>query len=405
MGSKVSPLLAEVFMSDFEVALQKEKYFPRVWKRYVDDVFAIVKERHLPKTLDLLNSRHPTIKFTVEREVDGKIPFLDLMISKKNDNSLKLGIYRKPTSTDRYITSDSNHYGAQKQAAFHSMVHRLISIPMEKEEFLEEREKIYESARINGYDKKFVDKIVSIHKRKKHRENVTTLQPQKDDIERISMPFYPKATNPIKKCLRKHGYHVVFKSNNTLRDMLCNVKDRIPAEDKSGIYQIDCNDCPAIYIGQTRRKFKQRVKEHKNATENERVNESSVAMHAANHQHKINWNSAKLIKPVRKSSNLNAWESLHITTAEQCLMNEDDAPIMGMDDRSELTSNITFMSHRSRLIVIIGRHRQHVVVVIVDIAATPSAGMLLASCFTSSSSVFSLQRNVESERYGGPLGG
>ncbi|XP_055542577.1 uncharacterized protein LOC129728186 [Wyeomyia smithii] len=66
MGNKLSPLLADLFMSDFEVALSTEKYFPRVWKRYVDDIFAVVKERYLIQTLELLNSRHRTIKFTVE---------------------------------------------------------------------------------------------------------------------------------------------------------------------------------------------------------------------------------------------------------------------------------------------------------------------------------------------------
>jgi hypothetical protein len=92
----------------------------------------MLTERSLPQILELLNSRHNSIKFTVEKEMDGRIPFLDLMVSRKGDNSLKFSIYRKPTSTDRYITSDSNHFGAQKQAAFHSMTHRLFNIPMEK---------------------------------------------------------------------------------------------------------------------------------------------------------------------------------------------------------------------------------------------------------------------------------
>lgn len=81
-------------------------------RRYVDDVFAPVKERYLDQTLAMLNSRHSSIKFTVERGVDGRLPFLDLMITRKEDDTLKFGIYRKPTSTERYITSDSNHFGS-----------------------------------------------------------------------------------------------------------------------------------------------------------------------------------------------------------------------------------------------------------------------------------------------------
>ncbi|XP_062539053.1 uncharacterized protein LOC134207348 [Armigeres subalbatus] len=139
MGSKLSPLLADVFLSDFEVDLTKEKLSPRIWRRYVDDVFAIIKERYLPQTLDLLNSKHETIKFTVEKEQNSTLPFLDLLITRKEDNTLKFGIYRKPTSTDRYIISESNHFGAQKQAAFHSMAHRLFNIPMEEMEFEAEK--------------------------------------------------------------------------------------------------------------------------------------------------------------------------------------------------------------------------------------------------------------------------
>lgn len=263
MGSKLSPLLADVFMSDLEVELQKEKLFPRVWWRYVDDIFAIVKERYLPQIIDLLNSRHRSIKFTVEREIDGKLPFLDLSITRKDDDTLKFGIYRKPTSTDRYITSDSNHYGSQKQAAFHSMAHRLFSIPMEKEEFEAERVKIHEAAELNGYDREFINKIIRKHERKKHRQDATTLQPEKSENQRISLPFYPKVTNAIQNIVKDHGFQAVYKRNNTLKDILCALKDKVPKDEMSGIYEIPCKNCPAVYIGQTRRKFKVRLRERR----------------------------------------------------------------------------------------------------------------------------------------------
>ncbi|XP_062711417.1 uncharacterized protein LOC134289523 [Aedes albopictus] len=328
MGSKLSPLLANLFLSDFEVGLEKERCFPRIWRRYVDDVFAVVKERYLSQTLELLNSRHRTIKFTVEQEAEGKLPFLDLMISRREDNKLKFGIYRKPTSTDRYITSDSNHFGAQQKAAFHSMAHRLYNIPMERDDFVEERNRIHKAAEVNGYEKEFVDKILRKHERKKYRSNATTLRPEKEDVKRISLPFYPKLTNPIQTALNHHGFQVVYKSSNTLKDALCNLKDKVPIDEKSGIYQIPCRDCPAVYIGQTRRKFKTRLREHKNAVEHERTCDSSVAMHTTTLGHTADWEQAKLLKNVQKATQLNAWESMYIATADRPLMNEDDAPIM-----------------------------------------------------------------------------
>ncbi|XP_055527810.1 uncharacterized protein LOC129720373 [Wyeomyia smithii] len=313
MGDKLSPLLANVFMSDFEVDLEKERLFPRVWWRYVDDIFATVKERQLAQTLELLNSKHTSIKFTVEKESEGKLPFLDLTITRKEDNSVKFSVYRKPTSTNRYITCDSNHYGSQKQAEFHSMAHRLYSIPMEKEDFKAERKKIHEAAYLNGYDEEFVNKILRKHERKRHRRNATT--------------FFPKLTNTIQNDLKQHGFWTAYKSNHTLKDLLCSLKDKIPRDEMSGIYEIPCKSCPAIYIGQTRRKFKVRLKEHKNAVDNDRPNESSVAVHSKENNHVIDWDNEKLKKCVSKPSHLNAWESMFIETAEKPLMNEDDAPI------------------------------------------------------------------------------
>ncbi|XP_062714059.1 uncharacterized protein LOC134290861 [Aedes albopictus] len=327
MGSKLSPLLADLFMSDFEDEAQKKKLFPRIWWRYVDDVFAPVKERYLEQTLAMLNSQHNTINFTVEREVEGSLPFLDLLITRKEDDTLKFGIYRKPTSTDRYITSDSNHFGAQKQAAFHSMAHRLYNIPMERDEFEEEKSRVYTAAEVNGYDRPFVNKILKKHKRKNHRRNITTLQQNPEETRRISLPFYPRITNQIKTALRRQNLHVVHKSDKTLRDLLCNLKDKVPPDEQSGIYEIPCKDCPAVYIGQTRRKVKVRLKEHKNAVQSSKATESSVAAHTVDSQHEIDWNNAKLVKSVRKTLHLNAWESMFISNTRRPLMNEDDPPI------------------------------------------------------------------------------
>lgn len=77
------------------------------------------------------------------------------------------------------------------------MVHRLFSIPMEKDDFVAERDKIHNAAVVNGYGKEFVDKILRKHQRKKHRLDATTLRPEKEEAQRISLPFYPKLTNPV----------------------------------------------------------------------------------------------------------------------------------------------------------------------------------------------------------------
>ncbi|XP_055589843.1 uncharacterized protein LOC129742024 [Uranotaenia lowii] len=151
------------------------------------------------------------------------------------------------------------------------------------------KKKILSAANLNGYDKEFVHKILRKHERKKFRNNATTFKPEKEESQRVSLLFFPPLTNDIRKILSNHGLKVAYKSSNTLKDRLVSLKDKVPPEERSGIYEIPCETSPAVYIGQTRRKFKTRIKEHKNAVDNNKTNESSVAAHASESNNSIDW--------------------------------------------------------------------------------------------------------------------
>ena len=69
MGSPVSSVVANIYMKHFEdLAVMTAPNPPRMWKRYVDDVFCILKKTTVLETLNHLNSICPTIQFTVEEE-------------------------------------------------------------------------------------------------------------------------------------------------------------------------------------------------------------------------------------------------------------------------------------------------------------------------------------------------
>ena len=47
--------------------------------------------------LDYINSRHPNIRFTMEKELNRKLPFLDVLIDNSDTNSFLTRVYlRKP---------------------------------------------------------------------------------------------------------------------------------------------------------------------------------------------------------------------------------------------------------------------------------------------------------------------
>ena len=61
------------------------------------------------KAKNHLNSIHPSIKFTMELEEGGSIPFLDTRVTRKVEGKLDITVYRKPTHTDWYLHFSSHH--------------------------------------------------------------------------------------------------------------------------------------------------------------------------------------------------------------------------------------------------------------------------------------------------------
>ena len=77
MGSPVSPIVANLCMEVVEeLAINTSTVAPRVWKRYVDDSFVIIKKDAVSSFHDALNSIDPKIAFTIEEENNGQISFL-----------------------------------------------------------------------------------------------------------------------------------------------------------------------------------------------------------------------------------------------------------------------------------------------------------------------------------------
>ena len=67
-------------------------------------------------------------------------------------------------------------------------------------------------------------------------------------------------------------------------------KDTMPAECQSGVaYAIGCTDCPKIYIAETLRTARQRVKEHREHVRKEAGEKSAVAEHVLETTHAIHW--------------------------------------------------------------------------------------------------------------------
>jgi hypothetical protein len=55
MRNAFSPFLAKIFMADLETRLSKLNIFPKVWIRYVDDIFCVMKKNTIDRMLVIMN--------------------------------------------------------------------------------------------------------------------------------------------------------------------------------------------------------------------------------------------------------------------------------------------------------------------------------------------------------------
>ena len=128
-------------------------------------------------------------------------------------------------------------------------------------------------------------------------------------------------TEPISRVLKQAGFRVAMKPHRTLRQELVKPKDKV--SDKPGVvYQINCQDCEASYVGQTGRNLSQRVKEHKSATEKGRTLNSGIAQHAWDEHHTIDWDNIKILGQESHERKRQIRESLFIQKI-QPRMNRD----------------------------------------------------------------------------------
>ncbi|VDM00831.1 unnamed protein product [Schistocephalus solidus] len=89
---------------------------PKLWLRYVDDTFSILKKDHLKPLYNAINSTIPDIKFTLEKEVDTKFPFLDVLVQRKPHGTLRTTVYRRETYAVVILNYESNQPISEKRS-------------------------------------------------------------------------------------------------------------------------------------------------------------------------------------------------------------------------------------------------------------------------------------------------
>ena len=114
---------AELYMQAYErTAITTSLHPPKVWERFLDDVYSILKRTHLENFFHHINNLHQNIKFTMEEESNGELAFLDTLL-KWNNGEISVLVYKKPTDTDQYLHYSSHHRTSCKESVVSSLFH------------------------------------------------------------------------------------------------------------------------------------------------------------------------------------------------------------------------------------------------------------------------------------------
>ena len=271
MGSPLGPILANIFCGYCESKLKPEE-IPPLYRRFVDDTFSIFNggEEGAVSFFERLNSLHPVLRFTMECEQERKLPFMDVLLTRR-DGKLVRSVYCKPTFTRLYVRWDSFSPMDQKIAAVKSLVSRAMRICSASE--LDGELAIIRSIfGNNGFPTAVIDRTIQ-RIRTRFIENKTS-----DLVERkasevassvvvLRLPWIGqqsiKFRNDIKRVIVR-GFpaatpQVVFTSTRAFSGR---AKDVLPASSKSClIYKFTC-DCASTYVGRTCQSLTERIKQH-----------------------------------------------------------------------------------------------------------------------------------------------
>lgn len=315
IGCSLSSFVSEIFMCHFETSIERHPSFPRFYRRYIDDIFVIQNRRMFDAVKRIFEEKMDSFKqgavrFTVERQTDGKIAFLNTLCETVN-GKVAVDVYRKPTHTMRLITSDSFHDMKHKMAAYHGMAHFMTSLPLTDEKIEKETKKILDIGVVNGYKVTAIERIISRHKMKKQLLEMSTLHNESDEPpKRVSIRYYPKVTKLLRPLYKSCNIELVHRNDGSLKDALGTTKDVPPDLHKSGIYSIQCSCCGRFYFGMTIRKLFIRFNEHINSSRWKK--KTAVGRHIFSSNHHVHISELKLIKSVRHLWKIEYFEAIHI---------------------------------------------------------------------------------------------
>jgi hypothetical protein len=367
MGNPLSGIMADIaldaIISQAVEKLEEMGIRLTFLKKYVDDLCVAANVNNIDTILTIFNQIHPNIIFTIEKEQNQCISFLDLTLIRYGTN-VTTQWFNKPTSSNRILNFLSSHPKNMKINTARSFAIRVLNLS-HKRFYMENCETIFKILEKNNYPPNLISKITkqatyivkqkhtqhSINNTTRTQQNIqsatnivsqnnTTNQadnntsPQEQKIYK-SITYVPGLTENLKKRINKakitvkRGKHrgkkveLAFKPKNQVKQHYTKLKDDYKKDEKSSvIYKVDCMKCSKSYIGQTSRKLRERMNDHKGYVK-KKTEESALASHTLkNKDHIFDFDNIRIIGTETNRSKRETKETINIFKNKQNIVNK-----------------------------------------------------------------------------------
>ena len=240
MGNSLGPILANIFMAHLEeTKIFGSQHYSSIYHRYVDDTFCLFECRDDALSfLNFINTLHPSIKFDLEEEKQGKLEFLDIVVSRVSNSSAPL-VSTKIKKTDKGLFYHFSSLIPQqyKSNLISTLVYRVYKIPSTMHIFHTDITLLKNRLKLNGFPSYLIDKCIEKVLNKYHANtpncNIAN-SVDKHDVT-IALPYLGNLSLVLRwRILRLvHRFYpivnlrVVFRRGFQLTNLF-NYKDKLP---------------------------------------------------------------------------------------------------------------------------------------------------------------------------------
>lgn len=334
MGNPLSTIIADIVMNKLiEISMETLSCRPKLFVRYVDDIFAIIKKDKIQDTLEVLNKYHEKLQFTVEEEDHGKLAYLDVLVIRNRMNGLETNWYKKKSASNRILNYYSQHPKTQILNTARNFISRVLNLssPVFHTENMRTIEKCLQQ---NNYPMGIIKRIKKSEMEKyRHLDNTPREREQK--VYKC-MTYIKGASERIGKVIQEHcpDTQLAYKSNKRVSNLFSKMKEKIPDPKKTHVvYKIPCKGhadtgttCGFCYVGQTKQYLEKRIKNHKydlKKDPNSRLPKTALMEHFYKDNHYPDFDATKIIGTQQNFNKRLTLESLHIYTNNTINIKED----------------------------------------------------------------------------------